>query len=250
MNDVVKIEARDEIKRAVESYLNSKLSGQLTNEQKQEFLAVCLASGLNPLLREAYAIPYKGQMSIITGYEVYLKRAQRCQSLAGWEVECSGSGAEMCATITIWRKDWQHPFKHSVELKEYHAGNTMWNAKPKTMLKKVAIAQGFRLCFPDIYAGLPYIEEERAELEEAEPKEDESPNKKLLKKLQGLGLTREEIAAFAQKFHLSEDKSKVFNFLVDDGLLQMRLKEFMDERETEAKVREFANEHTNNVEVV
>lgn len=241
MNEIVKTETRDEIKRAVESYLNSKLSGQLTNEQKQEFIAVCIAYGLNPLLREAYAIPYKGQMSIITGYEVYLKRAERCQMLAGWEVECSGSGAEMCATVTIWRKDWEHPFKHSVELKEYHAGNAMWNNKPKTMLKKVAIAQGFRLCFPDVYAGLPYCEEERGEVE-TEPKEDESPNKKLLKKLQALGLSREEIAAFAQKFKLSEDKNKVFNFLVDDGLLEMKLKEFMDEREMDAKVKDFANE--------
>ena len=36
----------------------------------------------------------------------------------------------------------------------------IWKEKPITMIKKVAIAQGFRLCFPEELGGLPYTAEE------------------------------------------------------------------------------------------
>jgi hypothetical protein len=43
---------------------------------------------------------------------------------------------------------------------EYTQDNSMWFSKPRTMLKKVAIGQGFRLCFPDELGGMGYLEEE------------------------------------------------------------------------------------------
>ena len=36
----------------------------------------------------------------------------------------------------------------------------MWASKPYTMIKKVAIAQGFRLAFPDEIGGMPYTADE------------------------------------------------------------------------------------------
>jgi hypothetical protein len=38
--------------------------------------------------------------------------------------------------------------------------NENWNKRPKFMLKKVCIGQGFRLCFSTDLGGLPYTEEE------------------------------------------------------------------------------------------
>lgn len=69
-------------------------------------------------------------------------------------------GNEVVATCTIYRKDWEHPFVHSVLLSEYDQQNKMWKEKPVTMIKKVATEQAFRLCFPDEMGGLPYGEEE------------------------------------------------------------------------------------------
>jgi len=98
--------------------------------------------------------------NIIVGYEVYLKRADRSGLLDGWKVWTEGSGETMLAKIIIHRTDRKHAFEHEVEMAEYHQGNAMWKRKGKTMLKKVATAQGFRLCFPSEIAGLPYIAEE------------------------------------------------------------------------------------------
>ena len=36
----------------------------------------------------------------------------------------------------------------------------MWSEKPRTMLKKVCIAQAFRLCFPVELGGMPYTADE------------------------------------------------------------------------------------------
>ena len=65
-------------------------SSSLKPEEKKQFVSIALAYRLNPFKREIYAIPYntknyKGEwerkLSIITGYEVYLKRAERCADL-------------------------------------------------------------------------------------------------------------------------------------------------------------------------
>jgi len=104
----------------------------------------------------------------VTGYEVYLKRAERQKQLDGWEVETEGNLKDggLKARITIYRKDWSRPLRHEIFFSEYcqHTKDgtptKFWKEKPITMLKKVVIEQGFRLAFPDELAGMPYGEEE------------------------------------------------------------------------------------------
>jgi len=151
---------------------------KLTHEQQVLFIKTAVASNLNPFKREIYAVPYEEKwynkatgrkesyspprykLSMPTGYEVYLKRAERLSSLDGWEVTTEGKGNDLVAKITIWRKDRGHPFKHEVKFSEYNQENAMWRNKPETMLKKVVTAQGFRLYFPDEMGGLPYTADE------------------------------------------------------------------------------------------
>lgn len=142
----------------------------ISDQEKQMFLKVCQIYGLNPFKREIYLSAYgqgeNRQLSIITGFEVYLKRAEASGRLDGWSVETAGHGAEMVATVIIHRKDWAKPFKHSVNLPEYIQKNSegrptkFWATKPVTMLKKVAISQGFRMAFPEILGGMPYTADE------------------------------------------------------------------------------------------
>ena len=73
----------------------------------------------------------------------------------------------MAATVTIYRKDWGHPFKHTVYYRECvqinkktGKPNSVWGKMPSFMTKKVAIAQAFRLCFPDEFGGMPYTNDE------------------------------------------------------------------------------------------
>ena len=150
----------------------------LTVGETKQFVNVAKAFNLNPFKREIYAIPYdksvmrdgkwvkERQLSIITGYEVYLKRAERTDRLDGWEVTTEGEGEAMKAVITIHRKDWKHPFHHEVYFSEVAKKDrdgkpqSMWKTMPKFMLKKVAVAQGFRMAFPDEFGGMPYTADE------------------------------------------------------------------------------------------
>ena len=57
---------------------------QLPPAQTAQFLELCQAYKLNPFKREIYAVGYGNKFNIITGYEVYLKRAERTGKLNGW----------------------------------------------------------------------------------------------------------------------------------------------------------------------
>jgi phage recombination protein Bet len=148
------------------------LAAQLTDKEKNQFLEISQAFGLNPFKREIYCSKYGNQMSIIVGYETYIKRAERSGMLDGWGVITEGKvdDKSLKAIITIYRKDRKMPFIHEVYYSEYVQlkdgnPNKFWQ-KAHTMIKKVAMAQGFRLCFNDELGGMPYTKEEIQEIED------------------------------------------------------------------------------------
>lgn len=146
---------------------NLGLIKDLTEGEKNSYLQIAKAFNLNPFKREIHVSKYNGQMSIITGYEVYIKRAERSGLLDGWECTTTGSVAtnDLRAHLTIYRKDRKYPFKHEVSYNEYAQKtrdgvvNKFWQ-KAETMTKKVVMSQGFRLCFSDELGGMPYTSEE------------------------------------------------------------------------------------------
>jgi hypothetical protein len=158
----------------IRSYLDSmNMTSNLSKSEVNQFIEIASAYGLNPFKREIYATKYGNSFSIIVGFETYLKRAERSGLLTGWSVTTKGSvnfsniaQSDITAIITIYRKDWEHPFIHEVHFSEYvqrrsdGTVNKFWKEKPMTMIKKVAMAQGFRLCFSDENGGLPYTSEE------------------------------------------------------------------------------------------
>lgn len=131
-----------------------------TEKEVRIGLGIVKTLNLNPFTREVHFIKYSqnDKMAIVVGYEVYLKRAERTGKLNGWKAVVSAD--KTTATVTIWRKDWKEPFEWEVALSEFDKKQSTWKAIPTFMGKKVAIAQGFRLCFPDELGGLPYTEEE------------------------------------------------------------------------------------------
>jgi len=150
-------------------------------------LQICKSMNLNPLKREVYLIKYSQntdeKMSIVTGYEVYLKRAERSGKYMG--MKCWTEGAikdgNLKGCIEVYRKGWDKPLYHEVEYAEYVGRKKdgsitkFWSGKPKTMIKKVAIAQGFRLAFPDELDGMPYTD---AEIDEQDLTDDQPNNGK------------------------------------------------------------------------
>lgn len=162
----------------IKKYLDVQgLAKKLTNEQKEMFINIAISFGLNPFKREIYAITYGSVPQFITGFEVYLKRAERTGKLDGWKVEASGNVNDnsLCAKITIWRKDWKMPFEHTVFYSECNGVSGIWKKMPIYMTKKVAMSQGFRLCFSDELGGMPYTSDEIAtEVENVELINDEA----------------------------------------------------------------------------
>ncbi|MFZ4616665.1 MAG: phage recombination protein Bet [Rectinemataceae bacterium] len=151
------------------------LATQLTESEKLQFIEIAQAFGLNPFKREVHVAVYgEGEyrkLSIITGYEVYLKRADRTGKLDGWRAWIDGEGEAMKAMVEIHRKDWSQSFVHevywreAVQKKRDGSPTSFWTKQPRFQLKKVAISQGFRLAFPDELGGMPY---DAAELPDAE----------------------------------------------------------------------------------
>lgn len=167
-------------------YLKTMNKG-LTEQQTKQFLAVAGTFGLNPWKREVYAVTFKNrdgstEMSIVTGYETYIKRAELNPNYDGFDIEFKGSFKKVKVTkqgrngtwqvdgivpdgdvsciCTVYRKDRAHPTREEVFFDEYDQGNSMWQSKPRTMLKKVAIVSAFRKAFPLDFGGMPYASEE------------------------------------------------------------------------------------------
>jgi len=167
-------------------YLKTMNKG-LNEQQTKQFLAVAGTFGLNPWKREVYAVTFKSKdgstdMSIVTGYETYIKRAELNPNYDGFEIEFKGgfkhgkvtkSGkngswqvdalvpdGEVSCICTVYRKDRAHPTREEVFFDEYNKGNDMWIQKPRTMLKKVAIVSAFRKAFPFDFGGMPYTNDE------------------------------------------------------------------------------------------
>lgn len=155
----VAAQAAEAAKAKAIEYLSS-MGLSLPQGQKEQFIELCSALELNPFRREIYAVGYGSKFNIILGYEVYLKKADMLGKCQGWSVRTEGEGDNLKAVIEIHRRDYTIPFVHEVELSEYRQDTQIWRSKPKTMLKKVAMAQGFRLAFPSDFGGLPYIAEE------------------------------------------------------------------------------------------
>lgn len=128
-------------------------------------LGIVQSLKLNPFTREVHFIKYdtNAKMAIVVGYEVYLKRAERTGKLDGWRVGNTEDGKK--SFVEIHRKDWKTPFYWEVTLSEFSKKQSTWNSMPTFMGIKVAIAQGFRLCFPDELGGMPYTQEEHDALD-------------------------------------------------------------------------------------
>ena len=178
-NQIAKIESNNSVSLITDSELlmhldNLGLTSKLTEGEKNTYLQIAKSFNLNPFKREIHVSKYGegsyAKMSIITGYEVYIKRAERSGLLDGWDCKTEGTvkDNDLKAIITIYRKDRKFPFVHEVYYSEYvqktKTGSiTQFWEKAITMIKKVAMSQGFRLCFSDELGGMPYTSEEMPE---------------------------------------------------------------------------------------
>ena len=158
-------------------------NGAVTAQEVVMFLNLCKYQHLNPFLREAYLIKCgSSPATIVTGKEVFTKRARRNKDYKGFEagilVRTTEGGVEQRtgtfhlpeeALVGGWAKvyidGYTAPVESAVSLDEYigrkSSGevNSQWQKKPATMIRKVALVQALREAFPEDFQGM-YSQEE------------------------------------------------------------------------------------------
>lgn len=159
--------------------------GEVTNQEVMMFLSLCRFQHLNPFLKEAYLIKYgSSPATIVTGKDVFTKRAKRNTAYAGKQagifvkdtetgeiIEREGTFYQPGSETVIggWAKvyirGYERPEYAAVSFEEY-AGrtkdgklNSQWSTRPATMIRKVALVQALREAFPEDYAGMVSPEE-------------------------------------------------------------------------------------------
>lgn len=166
----------------IRNYLVSG-GGNVSDQEIVMFLNLCRFQHLNPFLREAYLIKYGNQAAtMVTGKEVFTKRARRNKDYAGQQagvvVQKKDSTLEnrvgalvledeklVGGWAKVFIKGYEVPTEISVSLAEYIGTkkdgevNSQWSKKPATMIRKVALVQAMREAFPEDFAGL-YAQEE------------------------------------------------------------------------------------------
>lgn len=153
-------------------------NGAVSDQEVVMFLNLCKAQRLNPFLREAYLIKFGQQAAtIVTGKEVFTKRARRNKDYAGFEAgvivqDEDGVLTNRAGTLVVtgetlvggWAKvhikGYVVPIEITASLSEYiglkgdGTVNAQWGKKPATMIRKVALVQALREAFPEDLQGL------------------------------------------------------------------------------------------------
>lgn len=138
------------------------------------FMGLGKATGLNPFLREIWAVKYgSNPASVFVGRDGYRRSAQAHAdyeyhyamavyandefSLKSGEPEHSfkpaDRGALVGAYCVVKRKSSARAVTTWVDVKEYKQNGGVWATKPATMCTKVAEAQGLRASFQELFAG-------------------------------------------------------------------------------------------------
>ncbi len=134
----------------------------INDDELNLFSAVCKKTGLDPFMKQIYAVKRKDQMTIQTSIDGYRLIAERTGKYApGREstYQYDKDGRVLCATSYVKKQTadgtW-HEVAASAYLEEYKPNYTsqFWDSKPHIMLAKCAESLALRKAFPNELSGL------------------------------------------------------------------------------------------------
>lgn len=150
----------------------------ITDSELALVMSLCQQQNLNPFTKDVYVVKYgNAPASIVTGKEVFTKRANANKAYKGFEAGvvylngrgkvCHREGAAVYQAakeqlVGGWCRvfvEGRQPFYEEVTLQEYSTGKSGWAKMPATMIRKVALVHCLREAFPDQFQGL-YCSEE------------------------------------------------------------------------------------------
>ena len=155
-----------------------------SDDELELFIHACQRTGLDPFMKQIYAIKRGPGMTIQTGIDGFRLIAERSGNYSPGKESTftyDEKGALLSATSYIKKKtndgQW-HEIASTAYLEEYNAKQGLWNKMPRAMLSKCAEALALRRAFPAELSGL-YSQEEMDQavvtLPVSEPQEEEGP---------------------------------------------------------------------------
>ena len=147
----------------------------VTDSEYYLFYQLCVNQGLNPFIGDIYLVKYSTKAHYIVSKDAFLKKAELTKGYLGFEAgivvfdENKKTLTQRPGSLTLkgeelvggWarvhRKDME-PFYAEVSFDEYFAGGrskkNLWDSKPATMIRKVALVQCLREAFPSSFQGM------------------------------------------------------------------------------------------------
>jgi phage recombination protein Bet len=153
--------------------IKKTIAPDLNKTEFEYFLKLSKSLGLNPLLKQIWAVKFGNRpASIFTGRDGFLRIAHESGKFAGMrtkaliqnkngeivESDISIDDKQLVGAICyVYRTDWEQPLVQAVRLKDFDKGQSNWNTMKEVMIKKVAESMALRKAF-SIYG--VYAEEE------------------------------------------------------------------------------------------
>lgn len=152
-------------------------SGKASRHEIMNFLQLCVNQGLNPFIKDAYLIKYGNYPAqMVVSKDAFLKKAEDESDYEGFEAgiivtnnTIDDSFTERQGSLLLskekliggWARVYRNgkkPFYSQVSFKEYFAGGkdkkNLWDLKPATMIRKVALVQAMREAFTASFQGM------------------------------------------------------------------------------------------------
>lgn len=172
-NNIIKYESDTGLSVEITAQdVKNVLCKDATDKEIIMFLELCRAQQLNPFNKDVYLVKYGNQQAqMITSKDVFTRRANANPNYGGFEAGVTfidrngkvqhreGSAIYKAAGeqlvggwCKVFMKD-RKPVYNEVTLEEYSTGKALWQSKPATMVRKVALVQSLReaLDFQGLY---------------------------------------------------------------------------------------------------
>jgi phage recombination protein Bet len=149
-----------------------------SDDELQLFMHACKRTGLDPFMKQIYAIKRGNVMTIQTGIDGFRLIAERGGNYSpGRESTFTyGNNKEVLSATSYIKKRTSDNTWHEVAatayMEEYNPKQGLWSKMPRTMLAKCAEALALRKAFPAELSGL-YTQEE---MSQADSKESSAQN--------------------------------------------------------------------------
>jgi len=179
---------KEELGREKIELIKQTVAKGATDLELELFLHACKRTGLDPLMKQIYAIKRKNhktnqmEMSIQTGIDGYRLIADRTGHYAGSDEPIyviGEDGFPDVASVVVYKMigGVRCPFGSSARWKEYYQDSSpMWKRMPFLMLGKCAEALALRKAFPAELSGV-YTHEEMMQAD-SEPRQSIMDNKR------------------------------------------------------------------------